>query len=223
MATHRVLSTINQAAGDSAEPVKSRFPSSAVQTTFSPRRAIGLRLRSALRDTTGNGVSLVHIADKRVARPGEEITFLTWVINDTRERLEHIFLIPRSFTNAGMVKLSYLSQPHPRHLTFGPMLPATAAAFTFTYIASADDQLQRGGVLSAMMVRARSANGSLLWDECDALVELELPTEPSIQDTHDRAVLNHRSRPELAMPGIASGPVSGYLLPRDSALGVGRP
>lgn len=158
-----------------------------------------MRLPSIDVDHLSKGISLVHVADRRLAKPGDKITFSTWVVNDSQESMDHVFLLSRSFTNAGMDKLSYLSEPHPRDLSFGPLPPSAAATFTFSYVASLDDQLHGGELLSAMLVRARSSSGRLVWDECDAVVDMK-PMEPHEATIPDAQVWTSLNNFRLAEP-----------------------
>lgn len=167
-----------------------RFPRSAIQFASIFRKRTGVRLPSTDVEHSSKGISLVHVADRHLAKPGDKITFSTWVVNVSRERMDHVCLLSRSFTNAGMDKLSYLSKPHPWDLSFGPLPPSEAATFTFSYVASLDDQLHGGELLSAMLVRARSSSGRLLWDECDALVDMD-PYDATIPDAQVWTSLNN--------------------------------
>ena len=199
MAPNRLLNiapTLNAKPMDLLPP---RFPCSTVPNPPSPRKANELKLRSAGKSKSVKGISLLHIADRQIAAPGDTITFSTWIVNDSRERIDHVCLTPRSFTNAGMAQLSYTSQPQPHELSFGPLLPATTATFTFSYIATLDDQLHGGGIISAMLVRARTSTGLLLWDECDALVDMHASThlrQIELPVQHPAAVEYPKADPE---------------------------
>lgn len=163
MTTYGALHITGDATGNPLVLSRSRFPRSGVRTG-------------------SEGILLIHTADRQLAHPGERISFSTCVINASSEPLEQVCLIPRSFTNAGLGKLTYESRPRTRDLNFGPLAPAAAAGFIFTYTACADDQRNGGGLLSAMMVGARSSSGRRFWDECDALVDMYAVGEEPIRD-----------------------------------------
>jgi hypothetical protein len=125
----------------------------------------GLRRRPVM-----TGITLVHTADSLQAVPGQTVTFTAWVMNDTKEPLHKIYLVPRSFTNAGLEMLDYAMQPSKAECFLGELLSGEASTRTFTYRVTENDVGQGGQLVSAMGVRASTLKGQELWDECDAEV-----------------------------------------------------
>lgn len=136
------------------------------------RNLQGVRPREIWSRPLLTGITLVHSADLLEASPGQTVTFTAWVMNDTNETLSEISLIQRSFTNAGMETLHYLTEPTPSARCHRSLMAGETTSWTFTYEVTEKDLSHGGDLVSAMGIQATSPASVNLWDECDAAVFL---------------------------------------------------
>lgn len=125
----------------------------------------------ALSDTEGPSIALVHYADRSLASCGDTIFFTAWILNDSKETLADVALVPCSLTNAVSEKLSYSTGPSAEDLRIPSLAPGESRKFGFTYMVSYADVAHGGEIVSAMQVRARSNSGTHR-DGCDAIVRM---------------------------------------------------